>query len=145
MRRLVVVSVVGMLSSAVLGALGIGAAVLAGLRLGTRRVVVEGRSMVPALEPGDRLLVARLARWWPVRPGDVVAVSDPREPDRLLVKRVRTAGGGSVTLTGDNAAESTDSGTFGPVDRTQVWGRVVYRYRPSHRAGRVARRVPATR
>lgn len=122
-----------------LGVLGAGAAVVAGARLGTRRVVVDGRSMVPAFEPGDRLLVVRLPRWWPVQPGDVVAFADPRAPDRMLVKRVGETGDGRVTVVGDNLAESTDSRQFGPVDRHEVWGRVCYRYAPRARAGRVSR------
>ncbi len=123
-----------------LGAVGIGAAAFVGARFGTRRVVVEGRSMAPTLEPGDRLLVVRLPRWWPVRPGDVVAFADPREPDRLLVKRVGAADERCVTVTGDNIEESTDSRSFGPVDRAEVWGRALYRYAPPARAGRVSRR-----
>ncbi len=95
--------------------------------------------MAPSLEPGDRLLVVRLARRWPVRPGDVVALSDPRTPDRLLVKRVSAVGAGRVTVLGDNPAESTDSRSFGPVARAEVWGRACYRYAPFARAGRVAR------
>src|SRR5205807_5623378 len=50
-----------------------------------RRVAVQGDSMRPALEPGDRLLVLRLLR---PRPGDVVAVVDPRDGERVMVKRV---------------------------------------------------------
>lgn len=143
MRRLVLVSVAGAVGSAVLGALAVGAAAVVGVRVGTRRVVVEGRSMVPTFEPGDRLLVVRLPRRWPVRPGDVVAFGDPREPDRLLVKRVGAAGDGWVTVVGDNPAESTDSRSFGVVDRGEVWGRVWYRYAPAARAGRVRRRPHA--
>jgi len=45
------------------------------------RVAVEGGSMRPALEPGDRLLLVRRRAY---RPGAVVAVADPRD-GRLLV------------------------------------------------------------
>ncbi len=141
-RRLVLVSALGMLGLAVLGAVGFCAAAFIGARLATRRVVVEGRSMVPTFDPADRLLVVRLPRRWPLRPGDVVALTDPREPDRLLVKRVTTVGERGVTVTGDNPAESTDSRTFGPVDRGEVWGLVCYRYAPRARAGLVSRRSP---
>ena len=106
--------------------------------------MVEGRSMLPTFEPGDRLLVVRLPRAWPVRPGDVVALPDPRVPGRLLVKRVSAASAGRLTVTGDNPAESTDSRSFGPVDRAQVWGRVCYRYAPAARSGRVRRGSPGT-
>src|SRR6266576_3136785 len=43
-----------------------------------RRVAVHGDSMRPGLEPGDRLLVTAWPGWRP-RPGDVVAVVDPRD------------------------------------------------------------------
>ncbi|MHB1553458.1 MAG: nickel-type superoxide dismutase maturation protease [Acidimicrobiales bacterium] len=127
---------------AALTTVGIGVAALVGARLGTRRVVVEGRSMLPTFEPGDRLLVVRLPRRWPLRRGDVVAVPDPRAPSRLLVKRVAAVSARLVTVTGDSPSESTDSRSFGPVDRAQVWGRACYRYAPRARSGWVRRRTP---
>lgn len=102
-----------------------------------RRVAVTGDSMRPALEPGDRLLVVRLARLRP-KPGDVVAVVDPREPNRVLVKRVtHIDADGRVTVSGDDPAASTDSRTFGAVDADLVLGRAVYRYWPEARRGRL--------
>lgn len=101
-------------------------------RLSVRRVVVDGDSMLPALEPGDRLLVVGP---WPVRAGHVVAVRDPRYPRRLLVKRVRSLGADGVDVRGDNDAASTDSRHFGPVPARLLVGRVVYRYAPAERTG----------
>jgi signal peptidase I len=89
--------------------------------------------MRPALEHGDRLLVLRLRP----RVGDVVALSDPRAPARTIVKRVAHIDRDEITVLGDNAGASTDSRTFGPVPRTAILGRVVYRYAPAARAGRV--------
>jgi nickel-type superoxide dismutase maturation protease len=121
-----------------LGVAGLGAAVALGA-VAVRRVVVEGTSMVPTLVPGDRVLVVRLPRRWPLRPGDVVAVADPRRPDRLLVKRVAsvTSRPERVVVAGDNALGSTDSRTFGPVARQSVWGRAWYRYAPAGRTGAI--------
>ena len=122
----------------------VAAAVVAASRV--RRVRVLGGSMLPALEPGDRLLVVRAAGG--IRPGDVVAVPDPRRPERLLIKRVTgftaTATGtgtenASVVLAGDAPGESTDSRTFGPVPAASIWGVARYRYAPADRAGRIAR------
>ncbi len=83
--------------------------------------------MEPAFKPGDRLVVLRRRK---VRAGDVVAVPDPRQPQRILVKRVTDVDGDRVTVVGDNRRESTDSRHFGPVQRGSVTGVVVYRYHP---------------
>jgi signal peptidase I len=95
--------------------------------------------MAPSLLPGDRLLVARPGR---LRTGDIVAFPDPREPTRLLVKRVWTVTDAGVDVRGDNAGASTDSRTFGLVAREAVIGRAVYRYEPRRRAGALARHRP---
>jgi nickel-type superoxide dismutase maturation protease len=111
-------------------------AILAGLVLRRRLDVVEvrGRSMAPALLPGDRLLVARLG---PPRVGDVVLAADPRDPQRELIKRVSALHVGGVTLRGDNPLQSTDARTFGALPPTSVGWRVVGRYWPADRIGRV--------
>lgn len=93
--------------------------------------------MSPGLSAGDRLLVVR---WLRPRVGDVVAARDPRQPGRLIVKRVSSVDGdGSVVLLGDDPAASTDSRTFGAVPRRLVVGRAVYRYAPVNRAGPLRR------
>jgi nickel-type superoxide dismutase maturation protease len=97
-----------------------------------RRVTVSGDSMRPAFRPGDRLLILPAAR---VRVGDVVALPDPRQPDRLMVKRVSACAGGLVEVLGDNQAASTDSRDFGAVARRAIVGKVVYRYAPRDRVG----------
>jgi nickel-type superoxide dismutase maturation protease len=100
-----------------------------------RFVVVDGESMCPTLVPGDRVLVLHRR----ARVGDVVALRDPRVPERTIVKRVHDIVDGGLDVRGDNAGASTDSRTFGTVDRRAVLGRVVYRYAPASRAGRVRR------
>ena len=116
-----------------LGVATAGATVAAFGWLRPRRVVVAGDSMQPALQAGDHLLVIRLPG--PPRPGRIIAVRDPRRPDRILVKRVRAWTPGGIDVRGDNPAASTDSGTFGPVRLAAVVGTVVYRYLPPARSG----------
>ncbi len=132
-RRVVTAAVVAV-------ALGL---LLDALRLGIRRVEVVGASMSPALDPGDRLIVVAMP-WIPCprpRPGQVVAVGDPRDGRRLLIKRVRAVHHHDDTLevVGDAPGASTDSRTFGPVPRSSVVGRAVYRYAPTGRRGPVPR------
>jgi nickel-type superoxide dismutase maturation protease len=109
-------------------------AVVAGAALRPRRVVVEGPSMEPTLATGDRLVAARGRA---ARVGDVVAVRRPGGDRRLMVKRVVAVRGDKVVVAGDNPARSTDSRSFGPVRRREILGRVVYRYAPEGRTGRV--------
>jgi nickel-type superoxide dismutase maturation protease len=97
------------------------------------RVEVEGDSMLPTLVPGDRLVVVRRRR---ARPGDLVTLPDPRQPGRVMVKRVAQVTAGGVVVRGDNPHASTDSRSFGPVPAASIRGRVVYRYSPEHRRGR---------
>ena len=97
-----------------------------------RRVQVAGDSMRPAFQPGDRLLLGPALR---VRTGQVVAVTDPREPGRLLVKRVHAVTRWSVEVRGDNEDASTDSRQFGPLPWSRLAGRVIYRYAPAGRIG----------
>lgn len=99
---------------------------------GFRRVQVAGDSMRPGFQPGDRLLVGPTLR---VRIGQVVAVTDPREPGRLLIKRVYAVTRWSIDVRGDNEPASTDSRQFGPVPRSRLAGRVIYRYGPAGRTG----------
>ena len=99
-----------------------------------RRVVVEGMSMEPTLAPGDRLLVVAARR---LHAHDVVAVRDPRDPGRVLVKRIGAVLEDEIVVRGDNPAASTDSRSFGPVPTTAVIGRVVRCYAPAWRAGPV--------
>jgi len=106
------------------------------------RAVVRGASMEPALADGDVVLVFGRRR---PRTGDVIVVERPDEPGFELVKRVAGSPGEIVHLlangtrlpepvalragewfvVGDAPGGSTDSRTFGPVERERVRGVVV--------------------
>ena len=105
--------------------------------LGT--ALVSGASMLPALHPGDCLLVRPGPGGRRVRPGDVVVAEPVTRPGLLVVKRaVRTCPDGTWWVEGDNPDEGDDSRTFGPV---RVVARVVLRWWPPGRAGRVPGRL----
>ncbi len=96
--------------------------------------------MVPTLQPGEWLLADpdAFVGASPVV-GDLVLVPDPREPSRLLVKRVAEVHqrGRQLWVIGDAPDDSTDSRTFGPVETSTVQGRPWFRYWPPGRIGRL--------
>jgi nickel-type superoxide dismutase maturation protease len=96
--------------------------------------------MEPALEPGDWLFVDPDAYCNRApRVGELVLAQDPREPERLLIKRVASIDGeGRLELLGDSPDASTDSRVFGAIDRDSVRGRPWFRYWPPARAGRIS-------
>ena len=116
--------------------------------------------MVPAIEPGDWLVVNPRVSAWP-RPGAVVVFREPMS-DALAIKRVAAGPGervrfadGYLTLAADEAwliADATEAATgaagfgppidstrFGPVALDRLVGRVLFRYGPLRRFGRVGR------
>jgi nickel-type superoxide dismutase maturation protease len=101
-----------------------------GALLPLARYRVAGRSMTPGLVEGERVLVNKAAYWFArPRPDDVVVLRDPRDPQRLLIKRIeRAAGVDEWLVAGDNADASTDSRVFGPVAREAIVGKVWLRY-----------------
>jgi nickel-type superoxide dismutase maturation protease len=102
-------------------------------------VAVVGESMSPTLVPGDWLLADPEAyRRRNPRVGELVLVPDPREPSRLLVKRIAgVASDGRLEVAGDHPEASTDSRTFGSIDPAGVQGRPWFRYWPRGRIGRL--------
>jgi signal peptidase I len=108
-----------------------------------RRYKVEGRSMLQAFAPGDRLIV-ECASYQFRRPriGEVVVVRQPDTDGRLDLKRIAASPGAEVTVRGatdflgkdewyvlgDNLDESTDSRELGPVKTSDIVGRLWFRY-----------------
>jgi signal peptidase I len=113
------------------------------LLLPVRRLSVQGRSMLPALKPGDRVAVGRLAyRVRSPRNGEVAVLHQPDGFPRLDIKRVHAGPGETVLMRGrevvlgpdewfvqgDNRDESTDSRHLGPVRRKDFVGPVWFIY-----------------
>jgi signal peptidase I len=115
--------------------------------------------MLPAIAPGDWLLVDPTTRTWPRR-GSVVVFHEP-DDGSLAIKRVAARpgervkfAGGYLVLGPDEAwlrADATealtsasgygapiDSERFGPVPLSLLVGRVWFRYGPRGRIGRIS-------
>lgn len=114
--------------------------------------------MVPAIQPGDWLLVnPRVARW--PRTGSVVVFREPFGGS-LAIKRVAAGpgegvrfGGGYLTLADDEAwltadadekaaasfgsGVPVDSNRYGPVQSENLVALAVFRYWPPRRIGRI--------
>ena len=119
---------------------------------------VTGRSMVPALHPGELVVVhvrAYAARS-PQR-GDIVAARPAAYDGRAVMKRVAglphdyveqggrqwRLGEGEYFLLGDAQEESTDSRAFGPVTAEELIGPVTWCVWPLRRSATWCRRNPA--
>ena len=120
-----------------LAALGLGG------QFAARRYVVDGRSMLQAFAPGDRLMLESIShRLRAPRIGEVVAARQPGAGLRLDLKRIVAGPGSAVTvggqsqilaeqeffLLGDNLDESTDSRQLGPIQRKDIVGRFWFKY-----------------
>lgn len=100
------------------------------------RVAVIEPSMIPAVCPGDWLVVLRAGRPARIRPGYLVIAINPQDPGMLLVKRAIRRQEGGWWLGSDNPyAGAVDSGRFGPVPDRLIVGRVLFRYWPLRRGG----------
>ena len=118
--------------------------------------------MGPAILPGDWLVVNPLVSGWPI-PGTVVVFHEPLS-ETLAMKRVEARTGDRVAFAGgyltlgpgeawlsadadEKAAASVGSGPpidsrrFGPVYAEDLVGRVLFRYAPLRRFGRIAPRA----
>jgi signal peptidase I len=116
--------------------------------------------MLPAIAPGDWLLVDPTVRRWP-RPGTIVLFREP-ETGELALKRVAGRAGERIPFAGgylvlapdeawleaDASAEVAaaagfgapiDSNRFGPVTVDLLVGRAWFRYGPLGRIGRIRR------
>jgi len=115
--------------------------------------------MLPAIQPGDWLVVNPLVRRWPER-GSVVVFREPLG-DTLAIKRIAARAGDQVQFAGghltladeeawltadadEKAAAAVGSGPpidsrrFGPVELDGLVGPVLFRYGPLRRFGRIA-------
>lgn len=86
--------------------------------------------MLPLLCAGDEVLVAPRA-YHRRQPGlgEIVVAHHPHRPRFPVIKRITALlDQDHYILSGDNAAESTDSRDFGAVPRKKIVGQVVCRF-----------------
>ena len=104
------------------------------------RFEVQGPSMLPSFSEGERVLALSLQppeiqemlrKLMPLhfaepKGGDVVVLEKNGEK---MVKRVSLdLRDGTYLVHGDNSSESTDSRAFGSVKRSEILGRVMFKY-----------------
>ncbi|MDR1315583.1 MAG: signal peptidase I [Spirochaetales bacterium] len=98
---------------------------------------VEGRSMEPALMPGDILLVNRAAyglrnplqegyilRWAGPRENEILVYRDPRDGN-FRIKRCVAVSSLGVYVRGDNFLESVDSRLYGSIPVEWIAGKML--------------------
>ncbi len=98
-----------------------------------RTFIVNGDSMSPTLCENDRLLGLSYFR---LRLNDIVVFNHPISSDKLI-KRVKSIEGNRITVIGDNPVVSVDSYVFGPIELQSIVYKIIYRYFPFDRAGRL--------
>lgn len=61
-----------------------------------RTATVDGRSMEPTLEDGDRLVISRM--FYKPKRGDIIVITQPNEDNQPYIKRIIATGGDSVDI-----------------------------------------------
>ena len=90
-------------------------------------IQVDGRSMQPTLEPGERVLVKPLRQGECPLAGQVVLAWHPERNDLRIIKRLHSSEATAYWVLGDNPDASTDSRQFGPIDSSRLIGIVTGR------------------
>ena len=102
--------------------------------------------MQPVLNPGDTIIIdrftpgvllpvvrftggqyLRLPALRSLQVGDIVVLQRALGED-VLIKRIQSILGEEVFVMGDNSRSSIDSRHFGPVQKTAILGRVIFRF-----------------
>jgi nickel-type superoxide dismutase maturation protease len=89
---------------------------------------VEGDSMLPALAPGDLVLINPHAD---LEIGDIVLARHPFKQSVKIIKRIaEILPGERYVLLGDNLDESSDSRSFGAIPAKDILGKAEAKIKP---------------
>jgi phage repressor protein C with HTH and peptisase S24 domain len=91
---------------------------------------IRGDSLAPEFQNGDFVIISKIPFLFaPPSPGDIVAFQQPGYG--LLIKRVQSvAPDGGMTVVGSHP-DSIDSREFGPVNQSNISGKVIWHIRHS--------------
>lgn len=85
---------------------------------------VHGQSMFPTLKPGQDVLCFNWAYIFSKpKKGDIVVIE---HQGKEIIKRVHLYHDRGIFVQGDNKKGSTDSRSFGPVDKSKIIGKVIF-------------------
>lgn len=80
--------------------------------------------MFPTLRHGQDLLCFNWAYVFSKpKAGEMVVI---RHHGKEIVKRIQKCDGRSIFVMGDNVKESIDSRSFGPLDKSQIIGKIIW-------------------
>ncbi|HSW88146.1 MAG TPA: nickel-type superoxide dismutase maturation protease [Candidatus Saccharimonadales bacterium] len=83
---------------------------------------VSGNSMLPKYTSGDTVVAQRIL--FRLKKNNVVILTHP-QTGRLLLKRIKDIKQKKYFVIGDNEKESTDSHSFGWIERKNILGKVI--------------------
>lgn len=84
------------------------------------RFIVSGDSMSPALKAGQNVLI--WSWFYEAKVEDIVVIE---KNNKDMIKRIKKIENGKYFIEGDNKQKSTDSRKFGPIDRSEIIGKVI--------------------
>lgn len=88
------------------------------------RFIVNGNSMLPTLKPNQDVLVFAWAYLFSKpKIGDIVVV---RYKGKRIIKRIQKCQNNQLYIVGDNQKNSTDSRSFGLINKAQLLGKAVW-------------------
>lgn len=80
--------------------------------------------MLPTLKPGQDVLVFIWAYLWnKPKVGDIVVI---KLNGKEIIKRIQLLDDHRIFAMGDNEMMSTDSRKFGPINKSQIIGKVIW-------------------